>query len=256
VDRAYIELTTGGPIARITMARPDRRNALSLAMMRELIGAIESLPSEASVVAVVGAGSVFSAGHDIAEMAGREGDYYDELFAVCTELMLAVHAAPQPFIARVQGPATAAGCQLVAACDLAVASDQAWFATPGVKIGLFCSTPMVPITRLIGRRRALQMLLTGEPIDAPTALEWGLVNQVVSPDDLDDAVDALAHQVLRFSPHVIGLGKRAFYAQVDLDEAAAYDATRRVMAANAADADAQEGFAAFLEKRDPTWPNR
>jgi enoyl-CoA hydratase/carnithine racemase len=187
-------------------------------------------------------------------MSGQGGAFYDDLFGVCTELMLALHAVPQPVIARVHGPATAAGCQLVAACDLAVAADTAWFATPGVKIGLFCSTPMVPITRLVGRRRALQMLLTGEPIDAHTALDWGLVNQVVAPDDLDDTVDVLAHQMLRFSSRVIGLGKRAFYAQVDLDEVAAYEHSRGVMAANAADDDAREGFAAFLEKRDPNWP--
>jgi enoyl-CoA hydratase/carnithine racemase len=167
--------------------------------------------------------------------------------------MLAIHATPQPVIAKVQGGATAAGCQLVAACDLAVASDIAWFATPGVKIGLFCSTPMVPLTRVIGRRRAMRMLLTGEPIDAQTALDWGLVNEVVPADELDAAVDALVSQILRFSPRVIALGKRAFYEQIDVDEHAAYDRAAVVMARNAGDADAQEGIRAFLEKRDPHW---
>jgi enoyl-CoA hydratase/carnithine racemase len=159
-------------------------------------------------------------------------------------------------VAKVQGVATAAGCQLVAACDLAVAADTATFATPGVRIGLFCSTPMVPLTRAIGRKRALQMLLTGEPVDAPTALAWGLVNQVVPVAELDHAVDTLLGQILRFSPRVIGLGKRAFYDQIERAEPDAYEHVRPVMAANAADADAQEGIAAFLEKRPPEWPAR
>jgi enoyl-CoA hydratase/carnithine racemase len=197
---------------------------------------------------------VFSAGHDLSEMVERDAAFYDELFDVCTQLMLAVHAVPQPVIARVQGGATAAGCQLVAACDLAVASDDAWFATPGVKIGLFCSTPMVPLTRVIGRRRAMRMLLTGEPIDARTALDWGLVNEVVAADDLDRAVEDLVAQILRFSPRVIGLGKQMFYAQIDVDEDVAYQRAKVTMAANAADADAQEGIGAFLDKRDPDWP--
>jgi enoyl-CoA hydratase/carnithine racemase len=187
-------------------------------------------------------------------MVERDAAFYDELFDVCTQLMLAVHAVPQPVIARVQGGATAAGCQLVAACDLAVASDDAWFATPGVKIGLFCSTPMVPLTRVIGRRRAMRMLLTGEPIDARTALDWGLVNEVVAADDLDRAVEDLVAQILRFSPRVIGLGKQMFYAQIDVDEDVAYQRAKVTMAANAADADAQEGIGAFLDKRDPDWP--
>jgi enoyl-CoA hydratase/carnithine racemase len=254
VGYEHIEVEADGPIVRVTLARPERRNALSLDTMGELVAAVRGLPDNAAVVVIAAQGTVFSAGHDIAEMTDRDAPFYDRLFAACTELMLALHSVPQPVIARVQGPATAAGCQLVAACDLAVASTAAWFATPGVKIGLFCSTPMVPVVRLVGQRRALQMLLTGEPIDAPTALAWGLVNQVVAPEDLDDAVDALAHQLLLFSPDVIGLGKRAFYSQVDLGEAAAYDAVRPVMAANAADADAQEGFTAFLAKRAPSWP--
>jgi enoyl-CoA hydratase/carnithine racemase len=199
-------------------------------------------------------GPAFSAGHDLAEMTARDDEFYGELFAVCTEMMLRLHEVPQPVIAKVRGVATAAGCQLVAACDLAVAAAEATFATPGVRIGLFCSTPMVPLTRAIGRKRALQMLLTGEAIDAATALDWGLVNQVVPAPEVDAAVDELADQILRFSPQVIGLGKRAFYDQIERTEPDAYARVQPVMAANAADPDAQEGIRAFLEKRQPVWP--
>ena len=242
-----------GPIARITLHRPERRNALSLEMMGELLAALREIADSAAVVVIAAEGSTFSAGHDLSEMVGRAPEFYDQLFEVCTELMLALHQLPQPVIAKVQGTATAAGCQLVAACDLAIASEGAHFATPGVRVGLFCSTPMVPLTRVIGRRRALQMLLTGEPISAHTALDWGLVNEVVAAAELDDAVDSLAHAMSQFSPRVIGLGKHAFYAQVDHDEVDAYRASSVVMAANAADADAQEGFTAFLDKRPPNW---
>ena len=221
--------------------------------MEQMLDALRALTGDTEVVVVEANGPVFSAGHDLSEMVGREAAFYDQLFAVCTELMLAVHDVPQPVIAKVHGAATAAGCQLVAACDLAVASEDAWFATPGVKIGLFCSTPMVPLTRVIGRRRALQMLFTGQPVDARTALEWGLVNDVVSAGELDTAVDALVAQILSFSPRVVGLGKRMFYDQIDVDEVAAYEKAKRVMAANAGNADAEEGISAFLAKRDPDW---
>jgi enoyl-CoA hydratase/carnithine racemase len=240
-------------ITRIALDRPERRNALSLSLMEQMLVALRALTAETEVVVVEANGPVFSGGHDLSEMVGRDAEFYDELFAVCTELMLAVHEVPQPVIAKVQGGATAAGCQLVAACDLAVASEDAWFATPGVKIGLFCSTPMVPLTRVIGRRRALHMLLTGLPIDARTALDWGLVNDVVSTDELHAAVDTLIAQILCFSPRVVGLGKRVFYDQIDVDEEAAYERAKRVMAANAGNADAQEGISAFLEKREPDW---
>jgi enoyl-CoA hydratase/carnithine racemase len=244
-----------GRVTRLTLDQPDRRNALGFALMEELLGAIEKLRPDTEVVVIDARGPVFSSGHDLSEMVGREQTFYDDVFALCTELMLSLHALPQPVIAKVQGGATAAGCQLVAACDLAVASDDAWFATPGVKIGLFCSTPMVPLTRVIGRRRALQMLFTGEPIDAATACDWGLVNEVVPAADLDDTVDRLVAQILRFSPRVIGLGKRTFYEQIELDELAAYHTAKATMAANAPDADAQEGITAFLDKRDPEWPD-
>jgi enoyl-CoA hydratase/carnithine racemase len=242
-----------GPVTRIVLARPERRNALSLAVIEEMLAALASLPEECVVVVVQAEGPAFSAGHDLSEMLGREDDFYAEIFDACTRLMLAIRDVPQPVIARVHGVATAAGCQLVASCDLAVAADDAGFATPGVKIGLFCSTPMVPVVRLIGRRRALEMLLTGDPIDARTALDWGLVNRVVPADELDEAVDELVARIVRSSPRVIALGKRAFYDQVDVDERAAYEVGVRAMRANAADPDAQEGMDAFLTKRAPRW---
>jgi enoyl-CoA hydratase/carnithine racemase len=243
------------PAARITLNRPDRRNALSLELMDELTVALRGLGARADVRAIVveGAGVAFSAGHDLGEMVGRDLPFYQRLFDSCTELMETIQRLPQPVIAKVHGVATAAGCQLVAACDLAVAADDARFATPGVKIGLFCSTPMVPLSRAIGRKRALEMLLTGEPIPAATALEWGLVNRVVPAAELDAAVGELVTAISRSSPLTVGIGKEAFYEQVELDEHRAYDLTKSVMAMNSMAADAQEGFCAFLEKRPPRW---
>jgi enoyl-CoA hydratase/carnithine racemase len=171
-------------------------------------------------------------------------------------MMEAIHELPLPVIAKVHGIATAAGCQLVAACDLAVAAEGTRFGTPGVKIGLFCSTPMVPVTRAVGRKRAMQMLLTGEPIDAATALEWGLVNQVVPADQLEDAVARLIGAIARSSSYTVALGKRAFYDQVDRPEHDAYDVTKAVMTENALAPDAQEGMSAFLQKRSPSWTGR
>jgi enoyl-CoA hydratase/carnithine racemase len=244
-----------GVVARITLNRPDKRNALSLELMEELIVALDRIGADGDVRAVVieGAGVAFSAGHDLSEMVGRDLPFYQRLFDVCTELMEKIHRLPQPVIAKVHGIATAAGCQLVAACDLAVAADDARFATPGVKIGLFCSTPMVPLSRAIGRKRALEMLLTGELVDASTALEWGLVNRVVPAEDLDDAVAELVDAIARSSPLTVGIGKEAFYAQAELDEHRAYDLTKAVMSMNSMAADAQEGICAFLEKRRPSW---
>jgi enoyl-CoA hydratase/carnithine racemase len=171
-------------------------------------------------------------------------------------MMETIHSIPQPVIAKVQGVATAAGCQLVASCDLAVASDESWFATPGVSIGLFCSTPMVPVSRAVGHKRAMQMLLTGEPVPAPKAVEWGLINEAVPAGELDVAVGRLAEKILRFSPTTIATGKHAYYAQAELPEDAAYEVTTPIMAGNAARGDAQEGMTAFLEKREPVWPDR
>ena len=250
-----IEVGRHGGVAHIVLNRPEKRNALSLALMQEMILALEELGRDQDVRAIVieGAGQAFSAGHDLAELVGRELAYYQDTFDTCVRMMNAIHVVPQPVIARVHGVATAAGCQLVAACDLAVAAESARFGTPGVKIGLFCSTPMVPISRAVGRKRAMEMLLTGELIDARTALDWGLVNRVVPDDELDAAVAELVERIARTSPLTVGIGKEAFYAQIDLDERQAYDVTKTVMAMNALAGDAQEGICAFLEKRDPTW---
>jgi enoyl-CoA hydratase/carnithine racemase len=244
-----------GPAAVITLNRPDRRNALSLELIEELLGTLRRVSEQEGVRAIVleGCGPAFSAGHDLSEMIGRDVGFYQRLFDACTELMECIHRLPQPVIAKVGGIATAAGCQLVAACDLAVAAEGAQFATPGVKIGLFCSTPMVPVSRAVGRKRALEMLLTGRPIDAATARDWGLVNRVVPEDALDDEVAALVDAIARSSPLTVGIGKEAFYSQIELDEHRAYDLTKAVMAMNARADDAQEGMCAFLEKRPPEW---
>jgi enoyl-CoA hydratase/carnithine racemase len=257
-DSAAVRVDRDGPAARIVLDRPEKRNALSLGVMRELWAALRAAAEQPDVRAIVleGAGPAFSAGHDLSEMIDRDLAFYQQLFDVCTELMETIHRLPQPVIAKVQGIATAAGCQLVAACDLAVAADTARFATPGVKIGLFCSTPMVPLSRAVGRKRALDMLLTGRPIDAPTALEWGLVNRVVPADRLEDEVSELVQAIARSSPLTVGIGKEAFYSQIELDEHRAYDLTKAVMAMNAGAGDAQEGMCAFLEKRSPTWRGR
>jgi enoyl-CoA hydratase/carnithine racemase len=223
--------------------------------MQELTTTLEEVSAAPGVRAIVieGAGPAFSAGHDLGEMVGRDEAFYEQLFDVCTVMMETIHRVPQPVVAKVHGIATAAGCQLVAACDLAIAAEATRFATPGVKIGLFCSTPMVPVSRAVGRKRALQLLLTGEPIDAETARDWGLVNDVVPAGELDAVVQALVAKVARSSAQTVRIGKQAFYEQIDLDEPGAYELTRRVMAANAQTGDAQEGIGAFLEKRDPTW---
>jgi enoyl-CoA hydratase/carnithine racemase len=246
------------PAARITMNRPEKRNALSLDLMRELIAALRELSAQPQTRAIVidAAGPAFSAGHDLAEMVGTEEAFLDELFATCTVMMETIHELPQPVIAKVHGIATAAGCQLVAACDLAVAAEGTRFGTPGVKIGLFCSTPMVPVSRAVGRKRAMQMLLTGEPIDADIALDWGLVNQVVPAGDLDAAVARLSQAIARSSSYTVATGKRAFYDQIDRAEHDAYEHTKTVMTENALAQDAQEGMSAFLQKRSPNWVGR
>jgi enoyl-CoA hydratase/carnithine racemase len=258
VEYSNLLVCTDGPATRITLNRPEKRNALSLELMRELIGALNTSSEHPDTRAIVidAAGPAFSAGHDLSEMIGREEPFLDELFATCTQLMQTIHELPQPVIAKVHGIATAAGCQLVAACDLAVATDNARFATPGVKIGLFCSTPMVPVSRAVGRKRAMQMLLTGEPIDAATALDWGLVNQVVPAEQLTQAVDDLVEAIARSSSYTVALGKQAFYDQIDRAESDAYEHTKGVMTENALAADAQEGMSAFLGKRAPHWTGR
>ena len=244
--------------ARITLNRPEKRNALSLELMEELIAALREVSALESVRAIVieGAGPAFSAGHDLSEMIERDEAFLAHLFAVCTVVMETIQELPQPVIAKVHGIATAAGCQLVAACDLAVAAEAARFGTPGVKIGLFCSTPMVPVSRAVGRKRAMEMLLTGETIDAATALDWGLVNRVVPVSELDASVADLVDAIARSSSYTVAIGKRAFYDQVDRAEHDAYEHTRTVMTENALAADAQEGMSAFLQKRAPMWSGR
>jgi enoyl-CoA hydratase/carnithine racemase len=256
-DTAYrnLRVTRGGRAARIVLDRPEKRNALSLELMEEVIGALHEVSAQDTTRAIVieGAGPAFSAGHDLSEMIGRERAFFDRLFERCTAMMETVHELPQPVIAKVHGIATAAGCQLVAACDLSVAAEGTRFATPGVKIGLFCSTPMVPVSRAVGRKRAMQMLLTGEPIDAATALDWGLVNRVVPAEELEAAVLELVEAIARSSSYTVSTGKRAFYAQVDRPEEDAYQHCTVVMTDNALAHDAQEGMTAFLEKRPPVW---
>jgi enoyl-CoA hydratase/carnithine racemase len=253
-----LEVERAGGVATLVLNRPAQRNALSSELMRDLVGALAALGEdpEVRVVVLAGRGPAFSAGHDLSEMIGLGLDDYREIFELCTELMTRIHELPQPVIARVHGMATAAGCQLVAACDLVVASSEARFATPGVKIGLFCTTPMVEVTRSIGRKRALEMLLTGTAIDAETAADWGLVNKVVPPDELEAATEELAQRIASASSLTVGLGKRAFYRQIDLGLDAAYDLCQEVMSENATAEDAQEGMSAFLEKRSPTWRGR
>jgi enoyl-CoA hydratase/carnithine racemase len=254
-DLENVLLARDGEIARVTLNRPERYNALSLALMGELRRVLEALGEDGAtrVIVIAGAGRGFSAGHDLSEMVERDAGFYGGLFDECTRLMEAIHRVPRPVIARVHGVATAAGCQLVAACDLAIAEEGARFGTPGVRTGLFCSTPMVPVSRAVGRKRALQMLLTGDTIDAATARDWGLINDVVPAAGLDAAVDALAARVAAASPRTVAIGKQAFYAQIERDEAGAYELTKDVMAANAQIADAQEGMSAFLQKRAPVW---
>jgi enoyl-CoA hydratase/carnithine racemase len=253
-----LDVERAGDVVTLSLNRPAQRNALSRELMGDVTAALGVLGAdpEIRVVVLAGRGPAFSAGHDLSEMVGLELDDYREIFELCTRMMTAIHELPQPVIARVHGMATAAGCQLVAACDLVVASSEARFATPGVKIGLFCTTPMVEVTRSIGRKRALEMLLTGTPIDAETAADWGLVNKVVSPDELDAATDELARQIATASALTVGLGKRAFYRQIDVGLDAAYDHCQEVMSENATAEDAQEGMSAFLDKRPPTWRGR
>lgn len=241
-----IRISAEGPLDVLTMAGP-RRNALSLAMMRALIAALRGC--QGRVVILAADGPVFSSGHDLQEMVGCTAAAAEEVFGVCTELMATVQSIRQPVIAQVQGVATAAGCQLVASCDLAIAAEEAWFATPGVRIGLFCSTPMVALTRAIGRKRAMEMLLTARQVPAAEAAEWGLVNRVVPGAELGGVVRELGTAVAAASDYTVSLGKRAFYEQIDMPQADAYDFARGVMEANALADVAQEQMRGFLEKR-------
>ena len=254
----HLLVETKGPVAIITMNRADRRNALSLSLMEELIHCFKSIGRESETRAIILAanGPAFSAGHDLSELIDRGISDYRHVFDVCTEMMSLIQSIPQPVIAEVNGIATAAGCQLVATCDLAIATDGSKFATPGVRIGLFCTTPMVALTRAIGRKRALEMLLTGTPIDARTAMDYGLVNRVVQQQSLRDETLALANRIAEASSLTVSVGKQAFYTQIDLDQPKAYAYAKEVMSMNAMAGDAQEGMGAFLEKRAPRWCGR
>ncbi|MDX6617771.1 MAG: hypothetical protein QOK36_157 [Gaiellales bacterium] len=258
VSAAPLRIEDAAGVRTLVLNRPERRNALSLALLRDLLAALAETAADTSVHAVVirGEGAMFCAGHDLAEMTGCSLPSARELFDTCSDLMMAIHRLPQPVIAQVHGIATAAGCQLVAACDLVVASDDARFATPGVRIGLFCSTPMVEVSRAVGRKRALEMLLTGDLVDAQTAADWGLVNRVVPRERLGEETLALAAQITSASSHTIAVGKIAFYEQLDRALPDAYEHTSEIMAANAVAPDAREGIEAFLSKREPHWRGR
>ena len=254
MDFTHIILERHGDFATVTMNRPQRRNALYLEHMRELITAFQTLgDSDALGIVLAGNGPVFSAGHDFADVAGSDLSEVRHLLNTCTELMTLLQSVPQPVVAKVHGLATAAGCQLVATADLAVASEDAGFAAPGGKGGWFCHTPMVAVARNVGRKRAMEMALSGDVIDAATALDWGLVNRVVPAKDLDDATNDLLDRVTRGSAESKGIGKQALYTQIDLDQPKAYAHAVEVMAATSQLPDAQEGIRAFLDKRKPQW---
>lgn len=257
VSFQHVIVEYGEPFATITLNRPEKRNALSLDVMLEVTEAFRTVGSSSAVGVILAAnGPVFSAGHNFADMAGADLEHITHLFEVCTEMMNTIQAIPQPVVAKVHALATAAGCQLVASCDLAIASESASFATPGGKGGLFCHTPMVAVARNVGRKRALEMALTGDPIDAATAATWGLINYAVPDDQLDDAVHALLTRATRGSVASKASGKRGFYAQTELGQTDAYTYAVEMMSQLATTHDAQEGIAAFLEKRKPTYTDR
>lgn len=245
-----------GGITTLTLNRPKQYNALSEALLVELQTALSAIEKDASVrvVVIAGSGPAFCAGHDLKQMRGTPSKaYYDKLFAQCGEMMTSLTRLPQPVIARVHGIATAAGCQLVAQCDLAVASANAKFAVSGINVGLFCATPSVPLSRNLGRKQAMEMLLTGDFIDAATARERGLVNHVVAPEQLDAAVDELARKILAKSAVAVSAGKRMFYRQLEMGFENAYSLAADTMACNMMAEDAAEGIDAFLQKRAPVW---
>ena len=249
-------------IAILTLNNPEKRNALSTAMMSALRGHLgghlEGVRGDWTIRAVIlrSVGPVFSSGPDLRELLGEDEEENAYIFALCAEVMEAIRLLPQPVVAQVQGLATAAGCQLVASCDLAVASDDATFTTPGVMIGLFCTTPGVALARAVSPKKAMDMLLTSTPISAQNALTHGLVSRVVPAEDLEEQTMALAHQITAASSHVVSVGKRAFYQQLELDRTAAYELAQSVMVSNLQAHDAKEGIDAFLSKRKPEWLDR
>jgi enoyl-CoA hydratase/carnithine racemase len=263
-DQSVLLRETVGDIAVLTLNRPQARNSLSEELIAGLHGALDQISTETSIRAVVIAanGPAFSSGHDLKQLTARRADpdrgraYFMHMMQVCSAMMQAIVHLPKPVVACVQGVATAAGCQLVATCDLAVASQKASFATPGVDIGLFCSTPMVALSRNIPRKQAMEMLLTGEPVSADAARQMGLINRVVPTGTERDAAIALAQKVALKSAHTVKLGKTAFYRQAEMSLADAYRFTSEVMTENMMAVDAEEGIGAFIEKRDPTWQDR
>ncbi|MEW6263053.1 MAG: enoyl-CoA hydratase [Thermodesulfobacteriota bacterium] len=253
-----IKIEMEGHLAHLILNRPDKYNALSRETVQEMITALKELAvrPEVRVVIIRAEGKHFCSGHDLSEMNGADTAAYREIFQNCVRMMTLLHEIPQPVIAQVHGVATAAGCQLVAACDLALAEEGASFATPGVRIGLFCATPMVPLCRAIGRKRAMEMLLTGRAVPAAEAVQWGLVNRVVPKAELADQVRQMALSIAEASRLTIEMGKQAFYDQIDQDEDVAYSIAQNVMTTSINTLDAQEGIKAFLQKRKPSWLGR
>jgi enoyl-CoA hydratase/carnithine racemase len=258
MELRYTVFNVEGAVGIITLNNPEKRNSLSLDLLRELhaiLNHAESL-TQVRVLIIKAAGKVFSSGHNLAEMIDGNLSGYQEIFKTCGEVMQRVQTLPQPVIAQVNGIATAAGCQLVAACDLAVAEETASFGTPGVKIGVFCTTPAIPLVRAVGRKRALEMLLTGRMISAKEALEYGLINKVVTGVRLEEETRSLAEKIAEASRLTLAIGKRAFYSQVNMPDNAAYSFGSEVMVSNLFAADAAEGIKSFLEKRKPVWHDK
>ena len=255
MEKSVVDLVRREEIGLITLNNPQKRNVLSRAALGQLIARFEEAEAAAEVKCVILAavGSAFSAGHDLNEIIQATDDERRSLFALCTQAMQTIRALSLPVIASVQGIATAAGCQLAATCDLVVAAEEASFATPGIKIGLFCSTPAVALSRAVGAKKAMEMLLTADAVPAREAERIGLVNRVVSRDELADATFRLARQIAAASPYTLGLGKRAFYEQLGLSTEMAYQVTEEIMVENARAPDATEGMKAFLERRPPRW---
>lgn len=254
----YLAFDIEDTIGTITLNRPEKRNALSLELLQELTALLTSISQKdgVRVVIIKGEGKVFCAGHDISQLVNHEMTFYMAIFDTCVEVMEKIQRLPQPVIAQVHGVATAAGCQLVAACDLAVAEEGTLFGTPGVKIGLFCTTPGVPLVRAVGRKRALEMLLTGRMISAREAEQYGLISKVVPDGQLSAETRSLAQKIAQASPLTLSIGKAAFYTQVNMADAQAYDYAKQAIVNNLFAEDAQEGLSAFLEKRKPTWKGR